>query len=141
MTRKEYTGWKYVWVDGNGKVKRTTRSYRPNSDAAYVPHSIWSQNDDVVRGYVAQDFDRMESLYAGNWSYIGIRAEAKIVVNGTIQTISSGGLWGIESDSDESHFAEVGADELADLRTTLHEMGFSKRAIASACKDIEKISI
>jgi hypothetical protein len=51
-----------------------------------------------------------------------------------VQKITSGGLWGIESDSDRSHFAEVTAEELADLKAQLLALGFSKRAISQAFK-------
>src|SRR5437016_5696050 len=34
-----------------------------------------------VRKYTRQDYDRMERLNAGDWSFIGIRAEAEIISN------------------------------------------------------------
>ncbi len=97
-------------------------------------HVLPGNTPQDVRKYVKQDFDRMESLYTGYWNFIGIRAEAKIVIGNVGQTITSGGLWGIESDSDESYIKSVEQEELADLRGILHELGFSKRAIAAAVK-------
>jgi hypothetical protein len=94
---------------------------------------------DEIRTYIAQDYQRMERLNAGDWSYIGIRAEAEVTVDDTVQTVSSGGLWGIESDSDSQYIASVASDELASLRDILHELGFSKRAIATACKDLVEV--
>jgi hypothetical protein len=100
-----------------------------------------------VRKYVRQDYERMESLNAGHWCYIGIRATAEIAVSSVgiaggalIQTIRSGGLWGIESDSDKDHFAEVETEELAQLRVELKAIGFSTRAISTAFKNIEEVS-
>lgn len=105
-----------------------------------------------IRKYIRQDYERMESLNAGNWCYIGIRAEASVLLSANTsmspkeraatcshvtQTITSGGLWGIESDSDKSYFAEVEAEELSGLRTELTALGFSRRAIAKAFKDVE----
>ena len=92
-----------------------------------------------IRTYTIQDYKRMESLNAGDWSYIGIMAEAEIIVNGVSQTVASGGLWGVESDSDASYFSEIEGEELSQLRTTLYELGFSKRSIATACKEIEHV--
>jgi hypothetical protein len=89
-----------------------------------------------VRKYVKQDYERMESLYRGDWSFIGIGAKAKITVNDTCQTITSGGLWEIESDFEESYLRSVEQEELSDLRTQLYELGFSKRAIAAAVKEM-----
>jgi hypothetical protein len=96
-----------------------------------------------VRKYVRQDYERMESLNAGNWCFVGIRAEAEIGLPRSgdsylTQKLSSGGLWGIESDSENSHFESVEKDELADLRQVLKEMGFSSRAISTAIKNFER---
>jgi hypothetical protein len=96
-----------------------------------------------IRKYVRQDYARMERLNAGDWCFIGIRAEAEYSVGESrsgylAQTITSGGLWGIESDSNESYFAEVEQEELSNLRIQLAGIGFSKRAIAAAFKNIER---
>lgn len=89
--------------------------------------------------YGEQDYQRMESFNSGQWFFIGIRAEAEVVVNGTIQRITSPGLWGIESDSGRDYFAEVAQEELAQLRDILAEMGFSARQINAAFKQPETI--
>jgi hypothetical protein len=101
-----------------------------------------SNTDEDNRKYAKQDYERMTDLERGCWGFIGVRAEAEIAIpNGndsaTMQTIRSGGLWGIESDSGDDYFAEVGNDELADLKTQLHALGFSKRAIAAAFRDVQ----
>jgi hypothetical protein len=97
-----------------------------------------------VRKYTRQDYERMESLNAGDWCFMGIRAEAEVIADvkttgpgkwyGTTQRISSGGLWGIESDADRSHLESVQQDELSNLKSELLALGFSKRAIAQAFK-------
>jgi hypothetical protein len=92
-----------------------------------------------IRKYVSQDYERMESLHHGNWGYIGIRAEAEVVVDGTVQEITSGGLWGIESDSGREYFAEVETEEISSLRQTLRALGFGMRAISAAFKNIERV--
>lgn len=93
-----------------------------------------------IRKYVRQDYERMERLQRGDWGYIGIRAEAEVLIpsNGhsIVQEVTSGGLWGVESDSDKSYLASVGGEELAELRKQLYVLGFSKRAIATACKNV-----
>lgn len=78
------------------------------------------------------DFDRMEALNSGDWCYLGIRAEARIVVEGVSQQITSAGLWGVESDSGDDYLAEVGAEELQQLAEQLKALGFSARQIKSA---------
>jgi len=100
-----------------------------------------SNTDEENRTYAMQDYKRMTD-YGNGWACVGVRAEARIAIpngNGsaTLQTIKSGGLWGIESDSGDDYFTEVGNDELADLKTQLHALGFSKRAIAAAFRNVE----
>lgn len=90
--------------------------------------------EEIVK-YVAQDYERMERLNAGYWGFIGIKAEARVIVNGITQEITSGGLWGIESDSEESYFEEIEGEELSSLRTQLEALGFSKRAVSAAFKN------
>lgn len=125
--------------DGWGDAGRRGYEYfNPSSnyvDASGNPRD--GLTADEVKRYVLSDYQRMEGLRNGDWGYIGVRAEAEIVVDGISQTVTSGGLWGIESDSDAEHLASVDRDELADLRSILHSLGFSKRAIATAVKNAE----
>jgi hypothetical protein len=90
-----------------------------------------------IRKYVRQDYERMESLHRGNWCHLGIRAEAQIVVDGIVQEITSGGLWGVESDSDRAYLAEIDGDQLSELRQQLRALGFGTRAISAAFKNVE----
>src|SRR5208337_2611859 len=70
------------------------------------------------------DFEDRKKEYArGEFSFVGVRAEAEIVVDGILQTIVSGGLWGIESDAGDEYIKEVGGDEYNDLRRILKTLG------------------
>ena len=99
-----------------------------------------------VRKYTRQDYERMESLNRGSWCHIGISAVAEVVTNAgsmsTVQTIHSGGLYGIESDSERSYLESVEQEELASLKSELSAIGFSKRAISKAFNpdSIEEVS-
>ncbi len=129
---------------------RTSHEYRyfnPNhGNYKGSPH-------EEIRKYTRQDYERMESLNRGDWCYISIRAQAQVVVSepancltrrnlsvasGIVQTITSGGLWGIESDNDKSYLESVEKDELSDLREQLKALGFSSRAISTAFKNVER---
>lgn len=86
--------------------------------------------------------ERLQEYHDGQFGFIGIRAEAQVVIpagkdHGIVQTITSGGLWGIEDDSSEDYLAEVGLEELVELKKQLTVLGFSKRAIATAFKNVE----
>lgn len=88
-----------------------------------------------------RDYERMESLCREQWCFIGIRAEAEVsLADGVLQTVTSGGLWGIESDSGDSYLREVEQEELANLRVQLTAMGFSKRAVSKAFQDVVEAS-
>lgn len=92
-----------------------------------------------IQKYIRQDYARMESLARGDWQYIGIRAEAIIETAANIsQRITSGGLWGVESDSEASYLAEIQRDELAGLKTELIALGFSRRSISTAFKSVQE---
>jgi len=96
-------------------------------------------SEEVIR-YVKQDYERMEGLNAGAWSFVGIVAEAKLQItqDAPLQTITSAGLWGIESDSGDDYFNSVADDELAQLKTELKGLGFGARAVSTAFKDVRK---
>ena len=96
-------------------------------------------DDSPDTSWLGEYASRMERLNAGDWCFIGIRAEAEITLADHVtQTISSGGLWGIESDSDRAYFESIEQEELAELSNQLHAAGFSKRAIAAAFKNVER---
>jgi hypothetical protein len=67
--------------------------------------------------------DRKEEYHRGDFSFVGVRAEAEIVVDGIIQTITSGGLWGVESDAGDEYIKEVSQEEYNDLRKILKTLG------------------
>jgi len=119
-------------------------------DSGHVVDSCRYSDDDVkthghaaVQGWIDQDRARLAD-YGRTWSCVGVRAEAQIATGGpkywTVQTVTSGGLWGIESDSDESYFDEVGAEELAALRTILEDLGFASGQISAAFASVETVT-
>ena len=82
-------------------------------------------DEDPDTSYLDQDEfeDRKEAFARGDFSFVGIRAEAEIVVDGITQTIVSGGLLGIESDIGDEHIKEVACEEYTDLRRILKTLG------------------
>jgi hypothetical protein len=93
---------------------------------------------DDYRKYGLEDFKRMESYNRGHWHYLGIIAKAEIVSpQGVCQTIRSGGLWGVESDSGHEYLAEVEGEELAALKAELTALGIGARAIAHAFAHVQ----
>jgi len=66
---------------------------------------------------------RMRAWERGDWYYVGVRAVALcfIVRNGvgTYVNIESPGIWGVESDSDESYIEELYKEQIAELEEIL----------------------
>lgn len=82
-----------------------------------------------------QDYKRMEDYNRGEWCAMGVFATASVVLTGNVvQHVRSGGLWGIESDSDEGYFTDVAKEELETLRGELKAIGFTGREITAAFK-------
>ena len=100
-----------------------------------------SESDTGSEGSVKQDYARMQDYNRGDWCMMGVWVEAEVLLTGNAtQKIRSGGLWGIESDSDESYFAEVTQEELASLRTELKAIGFTDKQITKAFTAVETVS-
>ena len=77
--------------------------------------------------------ERLRAYNAGEWGMVGVRAVAEIEAAEMLETITSAGLWNIESDSDENYFRDVYREELEQLCRMLYELGFAEGEIAEAC--------
>lgn len=82
--------------------------------------------------------DRNEAFKRGDFSFIGIRLKAGIVLKSkqgyTIvgTEITTPGLWGIEDDSGDEYFESVAKDEEHTLTEMLRALGFKNKAIRKA---------
>jgi hypothetical protein len=84
-------------------------------------------DDDPDTSWLEQEGfeDRLAALKRGDFGFVGVRACAQIRfetsqggwINGPI--VKSPGLWGIEDDSGEEYFREIGDDEAAELANML----------------------
>lgn len=92
---------------------------------------------------VKEDYARAEALNRGEWCYVGIIARAEYTLPGSniVQRLTSGGLWGVESDSGKEYIAEVEGEELVALRGELETIGFGKRQIDQAFGKIERVNM
>jgi hypothetical protein len=90
--------------------------------------------------YGMQDYKRMEELNNGDWQFIGIRAEAEVsykTINGSrLEHLTSGGLWGIESDAGD-YLNEIMKEELSDLKNHLQNFNVDTSTWDELTKDIE----
>lgn len=102
----------------SGRFSRSSEYAFFNPSFNYVDengHARSENTPEEVRKYVRQDYERMEGLNSGDWCFIRIRAEAQIGIpqgnphpktgqSYLLQKFTSGGLWGIESDSDKGSY-------------------------------------
>jgi len=83
----------------------------------------------------AEFADRRAEYRRGDFDFVGVRLIAEIVIPGgyvdgrssfsITQTITTPGLWSIESDSGEDYFRSVADDEAETLREMLAELNVS----------------
>ncbi len=94
-----------------------------HDDLTADPRDYLFQDDD----YRAEDQARLDAFNRGDWSFIGIQAEATIFVpiggnSFSTYTLTSLGVWGIESDSGEDYLKEVYDDEQQALLVALDQI-------------------
>jgi hypothetical protein len=88
---------------------------------------IFEPDPEPDTSYLEQDefADRRAEHEQGEWHLVGCRAEAEVVIapETTVQTLRSGGLYGIESDSEQEYLDEVVHGEWSRLRDVLKTVG------------------
>jgi len=82
------------------------------------------ENTEERERYEREDAERLKAFHDGEWFMEGCWAQAEVVVEGTCQRIKSGGLWGIESDSEKGYREEVEQEQRAELLGILAALGF-----------------
>ena len=109
--------WQVVDREAEGQRGRGERRYFVGGD------NYKGEPEAEARTYTLQDYERLESYDRGAWLMLGVSAEADVEVDSDVgrivQTISSGGLWGVESDGDDEHRREVAGEQLAELQEML----------------------
>lgn len=95
-------------------------------------------DDNPDPSYLEQpDFEERRAQYLADlFSFVGIRAEVRVhdTTTGVSTTVTSGGLWGIESDSGDEYLRQIGTEELATISAELASRGISIRGIEPVLK-------
>lgn len=86
---------------------------------------VIEEDADPDVSYLEQDEfeDRLEAYKGGEFHFIGVRIEAEVSIADTVQTLTSPGLWGVESDTDEAGLDQIAGDEWEALRAVLKTIG------------------
>jgi hypothetical protein len=67
--------------------------------------------------------DRLLAYKRKRFSFLRVRAEAEVVIEEIGQTLTSGGMPGVESDSEDEYIDEIVAREWETLRAVLKTVG------------------
>ncbi len=88
-----------------------------------VEQKFADEHPKLAKKYLKQNEARLEQVNRGEVWQLGVIAEATVrTTEGNIsrlETLTSGGLWGMESDGGKEYFAETEQDQLADLKDHL----------------------
>ena len=95
--------------------------------------------------YLEQDYERAEAYNRGEWYMFGIIAKVEVSYERDdykrLETLSSGGLWGIESDSG-TYIREAAKQQLAELEEHLKrfnvDLGNFEKLADKALEDFER---
>lgn len=128
------------WI---GTFSNTPTKYAIKNDQTRTrnAYAYFNSTNATNRKEAQQDYDRMMQIENGNVSFYGVRAEAEILTRPDnahasagwkIDHITSGGLWGLESDAGEEYFKEEEKNQIQDLHDTLKEFGFTDKEISAA---------
>ena len=120
--------------DGFTVIVERIADDNPDADWLTDPARYSDVTDATERAkYEAQDAERLAALERGDWSFVGV---AVTIRKQTATKWADGGLevgrascWGIESDSDESFFADIERDMITDA---FAEVGALKEALFPA---------
>lgn len=112
----------------------TTPEYHYGTDGSNWNHVSEEEKQKIIAqygsilgacvAYAEQDKERLDAYNRGTWWMIGIKtiATVHILVNDNViktQTIDSGGILGIESDSDKSYLQEIGRNQIDEVKDYL----------------------
>jgi len=131
----------YSNTPGKGAIDRQARGDMEHGQYRYFNPSMTGAETGNMES-PEQDYQRMEALNRGDWGYVGIIAEAEVVLPGSnvVQKIKSGGLWGVESDNSKEYLEEIAQEELRQLGNELKQLGYGRRAITATLAIAERVN-
>ncbi len=103
-----------------------------NPDLSYLDQ--WERSENQQERQYHKQNQKRKAEYGDTWHCMGIRAKAEIKLprqvqgqNGMetvyrLQTVTSGGLWGVESDSGDIHLNSIAREEFEELKNDLEQL-------------------
>jgi hypothetical protein len=88
---------------------------------------IFEPDQDANTSYLKHEGleERLAEYKKGAFSFVCVRAEAEVLIEEIPQTLTSGGMPGIESDSEDEYLDEIIDGEWKALRAVLKTVGVS----------------
>jgi hypothetical protein len=98
------------------------------NSARYSNSDVDSEGWDQVKKWIDEDHKRLEDFENNKWDANGVIATARVKYpiggnNWRLEWLSSGGLWGVESDCGDDYMQEVVDGELERLKQHLEKFG------------------
>lgn len=86
---------------------------------------IYEEDPDPDVSYLDQSdlADRKTAFKKGEFNFVGVRVDAEVLIAETVQTLTSPGMWGIESDTTEEELEQLVSEEWGALRAVLKTVG------------------
>lgn len=115
--------------------RRTLGHWKPGEYCFFIADNVETWEQAFV------NYTRMEAGMNGGWHLMGVRAEAEVVLTGTaVQTLTSGGLWGVESDADDTYMRVVELEQMDGLKDVLRAVGFTDGEITAAFEKVDHVN-
>jgi len=116
------------------------------NSARYSNQTVTEYKWPMVRRWIDEDHSRLAAYNQGEWVMLGISVVANLVIDTKLGdtypfSIYSGGLWGIESDSDNDYLISVAKDQANDLIDVLRTLRFKLKDIKQAIEEMPLIGI
>ena len=109
---------------------KVTWQYDQDPDLSWLEQECFNdyqEGSTLPDGGLGWGMKRIEAYNRDEWFMVGLQATARIhfTTNGVshYQDFTTPGLWGIESESGEDYFREIGGEELFTLRQDLMALG------------------
>lgn len=78
--------------------------------------------------------ERRASFEQGEFGFVGTYIEADVIIEGTEQTLTSPGMWGVESDLSEEELDQIVDEEWRALRPVLKTIGVATEELPLAAE-------
>ena len=130
-------------LDWLGKFSQEPGKFAVKHDGGSRSYPFFNAENVENMKQAKENYKRMMEFENGIVSMYGVKATAEIYTSNDgkawlINKVSSGGLWGIESDNEEKYLKEIEVEQLDELKDVLLALGFTAKEFATAPRETDK---